>query len=291
MPAVCDSGQPGVCGNCGLPTTQACSRCKAAHFCSAACLSDQFGPHEVECGSPSQPEPVPLPPPHLINCPINADLKLVGQFSAMQLSGHCSPAVFQAEVRYGLAELRILPEHTCAAASEMVNNSRCKDGYLKIGSRSFAGYEYYTILAEPMSHNPVEQARVTTMLLRSKGHLAYCMQHSEVFCDLCTHVAACVGCSVSRIHQVHFIQQLSSQCHFTWHQDHEDLKLSTSMLTVVVLLQGSNTGMQVWGFRPYTYPGVGSGVVFRGAATHRSIYQMPGRVGNVDVVKAGFFID
>jgi hypothetical protein len=32
----------------------------------------------------------------------------------------------------------------------------------------------------------------------------------------------------------------------------------------------------VWGFRPFTYTGVGCGVAFAGAATHRSVYQVVG---------------
>ena len=40
--------------------------------------------------------------------------------------------------------------------------------------------------------------------------------------------------------------------------------MSDRMVTVVLLLKGGHTGMQVLGFEPYIYPGVGSGSMFPG---------------------------
>ena len=61
---------------------------------------------------------------------------------------------------------------------------------------------------------------------------------------LVQQVCTFLGCSVKRLVQAHFVQQLSQQCRFTWHQDHSDMSLSESMITaVVVCLKGEWTGM------------------------------------------------
>ena len=106
-------------------------------------------------------------------------------------------------------------------------------------------------------------------------------------------MATSLGVGPERCKQVHFMQQRSPQSRFTWHQDHRDLKMTERMITVVILLKGGSTGMQMLGFCPFTFPGVGSGAVFAGAATHRSVYQVVGSPwSDLDVTKVGgcFFI-
>ena len=77
---------------------------------------------------------------------------------------------------------------------------------------------------------------------------------------------------MERVKQLHVLLQHSRQATFGWHQDHrEHVRMSTKMITVVVLLRGSGTGMQVWGFNVHTYGSAGSAVAFAGAATHRSV--------------------
>ena len=69
---------------------------------------------------------------------------------------------------------------------------------------------------------------------------------------------------------------------------HLDLKLSRSMITVVVLLRGSGSGMQVWGFHVHKYNGVGACAAFPGAATHRSVTLAR---SEEEVIKLVFFLD
>ena len=64
----------------------------------------------------------------------------------------------------------------------------------------------------------------------------------------------------------------------------------SSMITVVILLAGHDIGVQLWGYRVYKYPEVGSGVAFPGAVTHRSVYQLEGSLESPLVVKFGMFL-
>ena len=77
-----------------------------------------------------------------------------------------------------------------------------------------------------------------------------------------------------RLKFIHFIRQRSPQGRFAWHVDHKDTDLTDRLVTIVVLLHGTNTGMQVYGFDRFGYEGVGSAAMFAGAAVHRSVYQV-----------------
>ena len=82
-----------------------------------------------------------------------------------------------------------------------------------------------------------------------------------------------------------------------WHQDMEENRdhwpFTTSMITVVICLSGTGSGMQVWGFPVYEYDGAGAGAAFQGAATHKSVDRVAGaRVEEGrEVVKVALFLE
>ena len=280
---------PGVCGTCGAPTQFACGQCGEAHFCSAVCLNNAFERHRTECGLVGFCPPVLLPEPPLMSNQVNVQLRTRLSFWLKQRQGCPSPSCMLASKEYGLESISV-PQALASSMAAKVISSRCQKDYLKIGDKSFPGYISYSAIPVPVV--AAEQSRRTSMLLAHEGHIRYCMEQWPEFKLLVEHVASSLGVGPERCKQVHFIRQNSKQCQFTWHQDHQDLKMSESMITVVILLKGSSTGMQVWGFRPFTYPGVGSGAAFAGAATHRSVYQVLGSPwSDIDVIKVGLFFD
>ena len=107
------------------------------------------------------------------------------------------------------------------------------------------------------------------------------------------------GCTPARLQLVHIIRQRTIQGQFKWHQDHDEngdhYRFSTSMVTVVVLLSGKGSGMQMWGFQVFPYSSVGVAAAFPGAATHRSVCHGHGvgadAEGEEEVVKLSLFIE
>tara|TARA_B100000795_G_scaffold267487_1_gene252407 strand:+ start:879 stop:1121 length:243 start_codon:yes stop_codon:yes gene_type:complete len=79
-----------------------------------------------------------------------------------------------------------------------------------------------------------------------------------------------------------------------WHQDHDENKdyypFTTSMITVVILLSGHGSGMQMWGFQVFPYSGAGVAAAFPGAATHRSVTPAYTE-GEEEVVKLALFFE
>ena len=68
------------------------------------------------------------------------------------------------------------------------------------------------------------------------------------------------------------------------------------MITVVILLSGQGSGMQMWGFQVFPYSGSGVAAAFPGAATHRSVCHgagaeavVEGMEGKEEVVKFAMF--
>jgi hypothetical protein len=100
------------------------------------------------------------------------------------------------------------------------------------------------------------------------------------------------GCSAERLRLAHFVRQRSIQAQFQWHQDHDENRdhypFTTSMITVVILLSGHGTGMQVWGFQVFPYSSAGVAAAFPGAATHRSVCH---GAGVEEVVKLALFFE
>ena len=93
---------------------------------------------------------------------------------------------------------------------------------------------------------------------------------------------------------VHFLWQSSRQAQFSWHQDHDEnadhWAFTTSMISVVVLLSGRGSGMQMWGFQVFKYGRPGVAAAFPGAATHQSV--TPAHTeGKEEVVKLSLFFD
>ena len=105
------------------------------------------------------------------------------------------------------------------------------------------------------------------------------------------------GCSSTRLRLAHFIRQSSIQAQFGWHQDHDENRdhwaFTASMISVIILLSGHDSGMQVWGFQAFQYSGAGAAAVFPGAATHRSVCREPGAgaEGGEEVVKVALFFE
>ena len=280
----------GVCGACGRGTRSVCPSCQVTHFCSAVCLRAVYEAHEADCGRPTQGKPVLLPVIALRGSDVNTRLVTSGIFGLKVRPGAPPPKQFVAQHPFGLVAFSVSAQ-LARDMAEFVIHSRSEDGYLLVGGVVRPGYHGYTpVQADKVDEG--EQSRVTCMLLRSRGHITHCIANCVPFGHLVQQVCAFLGCSVKRLVQAHFVQQQSQQCQFTWHQDHSDMGLSESMITVVVSLKGEWTGMQVWGFSPFAYSGPGSGVAFPGAATHRSVYRVLGHQDDEeDVVKVGFFFD
>jgi hypothetical protein len=74
-------------------------------------------------------------------------------------------------------------------------------------------------------------------------------------------------------------------------RDHH--RFTESMITVVICLSGTGSGMQMWGFPVFEYSGAGAGAAFPGAATHRTVARVPGaRVEEGrEVVKVALFFE
>ena len=135
--------------------------------------------------------------------------------------------------------------------------------------------------------------------------MCHVLVHVLVLVLVCPSACACAylytGCTTARLRLAHIIRQRTVQGQFDWHQDHDEngdhYRFSTSMVTVVVLLSGQGSGMQMWGFRVFPYSGVGVAAAFPGAATHRSACHGHGGVGTdvegppEGVVKLSLFFD
>lgn len=76
---------------------------------------------------------------------------------------------------------------------------------------------------------------------------------------------------MARVKHVHFLYQESKQAIFPWHEDFSDLRLSNQMVTAVVNLTNTISGVQVFGFEPFMFESVGDVAIFPGGATHRSV--------------------
>ena len=288
------ANDPGICGTCGNETARACAACAEAHFCCAECHDAGSAAHSVECGWPGY-APLLLPPSGLRNPIATIRLKNGGVFALDAKKKMRPPTLMTASALHGVTALTF-DAATCAALADVVENSRCEDGYLCIGGQSFPGYETYDSVAAPVV-DPYEQSRWTSVLQQRKlGHISHCLAHCPPLKALTEEILLRFGCELDRIKLIHFARQQSPQCQFTWHQDHLDTGLSESMITVVVCLKGSNTGMQMYGFRVFKYSdSAGSGCGFPGAATHRSVYQVVGsgrtRVRSPTVDKVAYFLD
>ena len=135
--------------------------------------------------------------------------------------------------------------------------------------------------------------------------LVHVLLHVLVLVLVCPSACACAyldtGCTDMRLRLAHIVRQRTIQGQFTWHQDHDEngdfYHFSTSMVTVVILLSGQGSGMQMWGFRVFPYSGVGVAAAFPGAATHRSACHGHGGVGTdvegppEEVVKLSLFFE
>ena len=92
----------------------------------------------------------------------------------------------------------------------------------------------------------------------------------------------------------HSYPQIPLQAQFGWHEDRteneEHWGFTTSMISVVILLSGHGSGMQMWGFQVFKYGRPGVAAAFPGAATHQSV--TPAHTeGKEEVVKLSLFFD
>ncbi len=77
---------------------------------------------------------------------------------------------------------------------------------------------------------------------------------------------------------MHFLFQRSQQAAFPWHTDGPDLNLSAEMVTAVVNLSTSPSGVQIFGFHTFVFSAVGEVAIFPGDATHRSVRLQPAAI-------------
>ena len=251
--------------------------------------------HSRVCGH-RRYQPIPLPPTRFRNCAVNKQLLQSGDFALpARPQRFAVPKVLIALPAYGLLPLEVDPDEASKLA-DIFLQSRDQQGFFKIGEQSYAGYGTYLGISAALQ--PLIQERFTAMMkMEAKGvkehmrrGLWYAMQHCRPLKAIVAQVSAALGCEVDRLRMLHLLRQSSPQCQFTWHNDQEDnVRLGRGMITVVLLLRGAESGMQVWGFRVYEYPHVGAGAAFPGLATHRSVYQLEGSTSRPEVVKMALF--
>merc|ERR1712129_686462 len=105
--------------------------------------------------------------------------------------------------------------------------------------------------------------------------MGYALEHCRDLKKLVDQVCEHLGCSATRLRLAHFIRQRSIQAQFGWHEDRtenkEHWRFTTFMISVVILLSGHGSGMQMWGFQVFQYGRPGVAAAFPGAATHQSV--------------------
>jgi len=217
--------------------------------------------------------------------PTNAELRMSGRFSLTMQHALPPPAVHRADAQCGLLSFAI-DVGLANTLADFVVQSRSKNDYLEIKGREYVGYDRYEVVDGAL--DGFEQARATSVIQRMFGGLSHALKHCKPLENVVQQVLVALDTDQSRIKQLHILRQRSRQATFGWHQDHLDLKLSRSMITVVVLLRGSGSGMQVWGFHVHKYNGVGACAAFPGAATHRSVTLAR---SEEEVIKLVFFLD
>lgn len=288
----------GVCIVCGLETSFHCAVCKKAAICphdTRLCWSDPEAQeaHARVCTHPRQKAPVLPPDPKQKSNPAVLRLRTTGHFGLDPVQHLAHPRSFPVLRPYGLIPLSV-DVAACSALARLFQKSRDEEGFFTIGGQRILGYENY--MAIPCALNSSAQVRCTAMILaRSNGeqvNLGWCLNRCEPMQLIVTQVCKELDVEVERVRQVHLLRQSCTQAQFTWHDDFKDLSVSnrSSMITVVILLEGHSTGVQLWGYRVYKYPEVGSGVAFSGAVTHRSVYQVEGSLESPTVVKFGMFL-
>ena len=100
-----------------------------------------------------------------------------------------------------------------------------------------------------------------------------------------------LGCSSRRVEYMHVLFQRSQQAVFPWHTDDVDLALSSCSVTAVINLTRAQSGVQIYGFEPFYFKGIGDVALFVGAATHRSVCLSSRSTGPDEVVKLVLFYD
>ena len=122
--------------------------------------------------------------------------------------------------------------------------------------------------------------RSRTRAVPPLDQICFALEHCPPMKALVAEACGKLRCNLQRLKFIHVIRQCSPQARFTWHVDTQDTggELTDSMITVIVLLAGSNTGMQMWGFERFRYSHeegeVGGACIFAGAAVHRTVYQV-----------------
>lgn len=291
---LCRGSGRGVCVTCGMLAELACARCGLAQFCSTDCHLRSEEAHGRVCGCEGY-EPVPVPSPVYAQCPENVALRRSADFKLPEHKTGPPSKVLMAQPRFGLLPLQV-DAYQAGRMADIFLTSKDALGFFRIGEQSYAGYGSYDLISVPV--NTFMQERNTSMIPREsksikkedRRGLWYAMQHCQPLALLAQQVSDKLGCSIDRLRLVHLLRQSSRQCQFTWHNDQEDNNgLGKGMITVVILLRGMHTGMQVWGFQVYEYPGVGACAAFPGMATHRSVYQLEGCTSRPEVVKMTLF--
>lgn len=179
-----------------------------------------------------------------------------------------------------------LPANDCDELGEfcLCMDCRSQGGFLKLGERLYPGYGSYERTLGG-GNNRHLQMRATAVVPRA--HLDDALNASPPLRGIVDAVHVLLGISRRRLKAMHFLWQSCNLALFSWHRDHEDLRLSGSMVSVIVSLTDDISGMHVWGFpQPFVYRVCGDACAFPGAAWHRSV---PGRSGAP--VKLALFYD
>ena len=164
-------------------------------------------------------------------------------------------------------------------------------GRLRLGSdAAIGGYNSYRVTHAVEAgdrHEAAEQARST--LLVPHDALCAARAHLPGFAVLAAGAQrALPGPPVELLH-AHLLDQGSATARFADHQDPEEEAAPGQaadrrvLFTVVLLLEGSDTAMQIVGFDELAFAGAGSGFAFRSQLWHRTVRAAAG------VRKAAFF--
>lgn len=148
-------------------------------------------------------------------------------------------------------------------------SNRSPSGHLFLAGRAFPGYENYKGTESASAHDAKLQSTFTSAIPPNMVQVVVdCVPGLK---EVVRHVSLEIGTSDHNLHIIHFLLQSNPVAVFSWHSDAYDLRMPTRMVTAIVSLNEVPSCMEMWGFKPAWYSGVGAALAFPGGARHRSV--------------------
>ena len=205
---------------------------------------------------------------------VNLRLKMTLRMSFGMQSLECSPD-------YGLLVLGVA-ESACRHLLQLVCTSRDEYGLLRVAGVSCRGLGTYPSEAETQQKGVRYRVQEQWTSVIPPDKVLYCIEREPRLLAVVNQVCQRLGADRADVAMVHFLCQLNPFAVWPWHDDAFDLQLSKHMLTVVCALNEIASGVQIYGFEPFMYTGVGCTVAFLGAGMHRSVVPSLCSVSNAE---------